>query len=60
MDAAYHRHDINDKEWALLEPRLPEQRDQWGGIDPVMASSGALHPVGIALDGEDTFRIKHV
>ncbi len=32
MDAAYYRHDINNKEWALLEPHLPGQRDQWGGI----------------------------
>ncbi len=32
MDASYHRHDINDKVWELLEPHLPGQRGQWGGI----------------------------
>ena len=32
MDASYHRHDISDKEWALLSPHLPGQRGQWGGI----------------------------
>ena len=32
MDAAYHRHDISDEVWALLEPHLPGQRGQWGGI----------------------------
>ena len=32
MDASYHRHDISDKVWALLEPHLPGQRSQWGGI----------------------------
>ena len=32
MEASYHRHDINDKVWALLEPHLPGQRGQWGGI----------------------------
>ena len=32
MDASYHRHDISDKVWALLEPHLPGQRGQWGGI----------------------------
>ena len=31
MEASYHRHDINDKVWALLEPHLPGQRGQWGG-----------------------------
>ena len=29
---SYHRHDISDKAWALLEPHLPGQRGQWGGI----------------------------
>ncbi len=29
---AQHRHDINDKAWAILEPILPGQRGQWGGI----------------------------
>ena len=32
MGAFYHRHDINDNVWALLEPHLPGQRGQWGGI----------------------------
>ncbi len=32
MDASYHRHDINEKVWELLEPHLPGQRGQWGGI----------------------------
>lgn len=32
MVADYHRHDISDKAWALLEPHLPGQPGQWGGI----------------------------
>lgn len=32
MEASYHRHDISDKAWAVLEPHLPGQRGQWGGI----------------------------
>lgn len=32
MEASYHRHDISDEMWALLEPHLPGQRGQWGGI----------------------------
>ena len=32
MEASYHRHDISDNVWALLEPHLPGQRGQWGGI----------------------------
>ena len=32
MDASYHRHVISDEVWALLEPHLPGQRGQWGGI----------------------------
>ena len=32
MDASYHRHDINEKVRELLEPHLPGQRGQWGGI----------------------------
>ncbi len=32
MEASYHRHDISDEVWALLEPHLPGQRGQWGGI----------------------------
>lgn len=27
-----HRHGISDEAWALLEPILPSQRGQWGGI----------------------------
>lgn len=27
-----HRHDINDHTWSLLEPHLPGQAGQWGGI----------------------------
>ncbi len=27
-----HRHDISDEAWAILEPILPGQRGQWGGI----------------------------
>ena len=29
---AYRRHDISDDKWAVLEPHLPGQRGQWGGI----------------------------
>jgi transposase len=32
MDEAYHRHDISEDIWRLLEPLLPGQRGQWGGI----------------------------
>ena len=32
MEASYHRHDISDNVWSLLEPHLPGQRGQWGGI----------------------------
>jgi len=32
MEAAYHRHDIKDEKWALIEPHLPGQPGQWGGI----------------------------
>ena len=32
MDVSYHRHDINEKVWEMLEPHLPGQRGQWGGI----------------------------
>ena len=32
MEASYHWHDISDKVWALLEPHLPGQRGQWGGL----------------------------
>ena len=32
MQAEYHRHDITDGIWALLEPLLSGQPGQWGGI----------------------------
>jgi len=32
MNRSQHRHDINDKVWELLEPMLPGQEGQWGGI----------------------------
>ena len=31
MTAHYHRHDITNEVWALLEPLLPGQPGQWGG-----------------------------
>ena len=31
MDADYHRHDISDKLWALLEPLLLGRKGTWGG-----------------------------
>ena len=32
MMNAQRRHDISDEAWALLEPHLPGQTGQWGGI----------------------------
>jgi transposase len=32
QEAAYHRHDISDAIWTLLENILPGRRGQWGGI----------------------------
>jgi len=32
MSDLQHRHDISDETWAILEPLLPGQRGQWGGI----------------------------
>ena len=32
MQAENHRHDITDDKWAVIEPHLPVQRGQWGGI----------------------------
>ena len=32
MEKSQHRHDISDKAWAILEPMLPGQREQCGGI----------------------------
>lgn len=31
-DADYHRHDISDKVWESVEPHLPGQHGQRGGI----------------------------
>ena len=32
MSTSIHRHDISDKVWAVLEPYLPGQKGQWGGV----------------------------
>ena len=32
MENPQQRHDINDRVWKLLEPLLPGQEGQWGGI----------------------------
>jgi transposase len=32
MNSAQHRHDLTDKNWALLEPHLPGREGSWGGI----------------------------
>ena len=32
MEKQQNRHDLNDRMWAVLEPLLPGQRGQWGGI----------------------------
>ena len=32
MSVAHRRHDISDRTWALLEPKLPGRRGQQGGI----------------------------
>jgi transposase len=32
MENPQNRHDISDSVWALLEPHLPGQEGQWGGI----------------------------
>jgi transposase len=29
---AYRRHDISDSIWKLIEPHLPGQKGQWGGL----------------------------
>jgi len=29
---AHRRHDISEKQWKLIEPHLPGQAGQWGGI----------------------------
>ncbi|MDR3313381.1 MAG: transposase, partial [Oscillospiraceae bacterium] len=30
--ADYHRHDISDEVWAVLEPNMTGKPGQWGGI----------------------------
>ena len=32
MEVAYHRHDISDHAWELLEPHLPGRKGSWGGV----------------------------
>jgi transposase len=32
MKEDYHRHDISDHAWSLLEPHLPGRRGVWGGV----------------------------
>ena len=32
MESIQHRHDLSDHAWSLLEPHLPGQAGQWGGI----------------------------
>ncbi|MDR2017951.1 MAG: transposase [Syntrophobacterales bacterium] len=32
MSTELHRHDINDKSWALIEPYMLGKRGQWDGI----------------------------
>jgi transposase len=32
MDSAYHRHDISDQVWRLLEEHLPGRKGSWGGV----------------------------
>ena len=32
MTDSYHRHDLSDPVWALLEPHLPGRRGCWGGV----------------------------
>jgi transposase len=32
MNIAYHRHDISDKVWKLLEAHLPGRKGEWGGV----------------------------
>ena len=32
MTNPQRRHDISDAAWALLEPHLPGQSGQWGGV----------------------------
>ena len=32
MTASYHRHDISNHAWSLLEPHLPGRAGDWGGV----------------------------
>jgi len=32
MSTITHRHDISDEVWAILDPHLPGQKGQWGGV----------------------------
>ncbi len=32
MTASYHRHDISDHAYSLLEPHLPGRAGGWGGV----------------------------
>lgn len=32
MGREQHRHDITDVAWSILEPLLPRQAEQWGGL----------------------------
>ena len=32
MTASYHRHDISNHAWSLLEPHLPDRVGDWGGV----------------------------
>ncbi|MDO4708783.1 MAG: IS5 family transposase, partial [Pseudomonadota bacterium] len=32
MSSSYRRYDLSEHHWTLLEPHLPGQRGQWGGI----------------------------
>jgi transposase len=32
MSNTPHRHDLSDRQWALIEPHLPGRAGQWGGV----------------------------
>ena len=56
MDASYHRHDINDKVWELLEPHLLEMCGQTGSASARQGDSGdgylGVPPAAVTLTGE--------